>query len=86
MGEQSRVALVVTSWCSGFRSRLRRVSGRFRSDSRVCSAPPLEGAVYHDGCGNAPPFVDRLVVYADDFVILCRSNAEEAKKQMLVPR
>jgi hypothetical protein len=24
----------------------------------------------------------RLVVYADDFVILCRSNAEEAKKQM----
>ena len=24
----------------------------------------------------------RLVVYADDFVILCRSQAEEAKKQM----
>ena len=24
----------------------------------------------------------RLVVYADDFVILCRSNAEEARKQM----
>src|SRR5207237_2242733 len=49
MGEQPRVALVFTSWRFGLRSRLRGVSGRCRSNSRVCSAPPLEGALYHDG-------------------------------------